>query len=184
MPPQANVKNDILALIDRKDLGALKKYLEPWLPADLAPIIADLPVEELAALFRVSSRDLAAATFTYLPIESQKKLLKVLHQDQAAALLNALPPDDRTAFLNELPLDVAMQLLSMLTPDERQVAQSLLAYPEKSVGRMMTLDYVAVHPEWTVRESLDYIRTHGYDRETLNIIFVVDADGRLIDDIR
>jgi magnesium transporter len=184
MPAQANVKSDITALIDRKDLGALKKYLEPWTTTDLAPIIADLPIGQLGALFRVGSRDLVVMTFTYLPLEEQKKLLKLLTQEQAAALLNALPPDDRTAFLNELPLDVAMQLLSMLSPDERQVAQSLLAYPEHSVGRMMTLDYVAVHPEWSVREALDYIRTHGYDRETLNVVFVVDDGGHLVDDIR
>ena len=184
MPAQANVKAEISALITRKDLAALKKYVEPWLPMDLAPLIADLPVEERAALFRVGSRELDATIFTYIPLESQKKLLKVLTQEQAAALLNSLPPDDRTAFLNELPLDVAMQLLAMLTPDERQVAQSLLAYPEHSVGRMMTLDFVAVRPEWSVREALDYIRENGYDRETLNMIYIVDLDGHLIDDIR
>ena len=184
MPAQANVKAEISALIARKDMPALKKYLEPWLPMDLAPLIADLPVAELAALFRCGSRELDATVFTYLPIEAQKKLLKLLTQEQAAALLNALPPDDRTAFLNELPLDVAMQMLGMLTPDERQVAQSLLAYPDHSVGRMMTLDYVAVRPEWTVREALDYIREHGYDRETLNMVYVVDEGGHLIDDVR
>lgn len=184
MPSLTEARAGIAAQIARKDLAALKKSLEPWLPADLAPIIADLPVEDLAVIFRAGSRDLAATLFTYIPLEAQKKLLKLLTQEQAAALLNALPPDDRTAFLNELPLDVAMQLLSMLTPDERQVAQALLAYPEHSVGRMMTLDYVAVRPEWTVREALDYIREHGYDRETLNVIFVVDAAGHLIDDIR
>ncbi len=184
MLAQANVKSEITALIDRKDLAALKKFLEPWTPADLAPIIADLPIGQLGALFRVGSRDLVVMTFTYLPLEEQKRLLKLLTQEQSAALLNALPPDDRTAFLNELPLDVAMQLLAMLTPDERQVAQALLAYPEHSVGRMMTLDYVAVHPEWSVRQALDFIREHGYDRETLNIIFVVDDGGHLVDDIR
>jgi magnesium transporter len=184
MPAQASVKTDISALIEHKDLGALKKFLEPWLPMDLAPIIADLPVEELAALFRVSSRELAATTFTYMPLEAQRKVLRALSQDQVAALLNALPPDDRTAFLNELPLDVAMQLLAMLTPDELHVAQSLLAYPEHSVGRMMTLDYVAIRPEWTVREALDYIREHGYDRETLNMVYIVDEAGHLIDDVR
>jgi magnesium transporter len=132
----------------------------------------------------VCSREVAAATFTDMALESQKRLLKPLTQDQAAAPLNALPPDDRTAFLNELPLDVAMQMFSMLTPDERQVAQSLLADPEHSGGRMMTLDYVAVHPEWTVRQALDYIREHGYDREPLNMVYVVDDAGHLIDDIR
>ena len=184
MSDQARVRSEIGALIDRKDFGALKKLIDPWLPLDLAPITAELPLAQVAALFRVCPPELAATTFTYLALESQKKLLKVLHQDQAAALLNALPPDDRTAFLNELPLDVAMQMLGMLTPDERQVAQSLLAYPEHSVGRMMTLDYIAVHSQWTVREALDFIREHGYDRETLNVVFVVDEGGHLIDDIR
>lgn len=184
MPAQAHVKTAIAALIDHKDVAGLKKYLEPWLAADLAPLLAELSVEELAILFRAGSRELAAATFTYLPIETQKKLLRVLTPEQTASLLNALPPDDRTAFLNEQPLDVAMQLLSMLSADERQVAQSLLAYPEHSVGRMMTLDFVAVHPEWTVRQSLDFIREHGYDRETLNMVYVVDEAGHLIDDVR
>jgi magnesium transporter len=184
MPAQPNVKHEIAALLDRKDHAALRKFLGPWLPADLAPIIADLSIGELAALFRVCPRELAAATFPYMPLEAQKRLLKMLTQEQAAALLNALPPDDRTTFLNELPLDLAMQMLAMLTPDERQVAQSLLAYPAHSVGRMMTLDFIAVRPEWSVREALDYIREHGFDRETLNIVFVVDETGHLLDDIR
>jgi magnesium transporter len=184
MPLQAHVKTEISALLSRKDFAALKKYLEPWLPADLAPLLSELPVEDLAGLFRCSTKELAAATFGYLVPEVQRKLLKLLSQEQAAALLNALPPDDRTAFLDEMPLDVAMQMLSLLSPEERKVAQSLLAYPENTVGRMMTLDYVAVHPEWTVREALEYIRTHGYDRETLNVVYVVDDQGRLIDDIR
>jgi magnesium transporter len=184
MIPQAKIRNDIVALIARKDTAALKKYLEPWLPSDLAPNLTELSVEEMAALFRCSSRELAAATFGYLPTDAQRKLLKLLSQEQAAALLNALPPDDRTAFLDEMPLDVAMQMLSLLSPEERKVAQSLLAYPEQSVGRMMTLDFVAVRPEWNVGEALNYIRIHGYDRETLNVVYVVDEVGRLIDDIR
>ena len=123
-------------------------------------------------------------TENYLLLFAKYKLLKTLTQAQSAALLNDLPPDDRTTFLNGLPLDLAMQLISLLSPEERKVTQDLLAYPEHSVGRMMTLDYVAVRPDWTVREALDYIRTHGYDRETLNMVYVTDEAGRLLDDIR
>lgn len=184
MPGSAEIKASITALLARRDTTELRKFLEPWLDLDLAPLIADLPVTQLAALFRVCSRELAAATFTYMAFEEQRKLLRMLSQEQAGALLNALPPDDRTAFLDELPLEVAIQLLAMLSPAERQVAESLLAYPPHSVGRLMTLDFVAVRPEWTVGEALEYIRTHGYDRETLNMIYVVDAEGRLIDDVR
>lgn len=185
MPVQSsNFKAEIATLLANKDLPAVKARLAKWLPADVAPILSELPIEQLAMLFRGCSKDLSAAVFSYLEHPAKRKLLKTLTQPQAAELLNALPPDDRTSFLNELPLDLAMQLIAMLNPVERKVTQDLLAYPEHSVGRMMTLDFVAVHPEWTVRESLDYIRTHGYDRETLNMVYVTDRDGHLLDDVR
>jgi len=180
----SNFKAEISTLLVNKDFPALKARLATWLPADVAPILAELPVEQLAALFRGCSKELSAAVFSYLEHGAKHKLLKTLTQPQAAALLNELPPDDRTAFLNQLPLDLAMQMLSLLSPEERKVAQDLLAYPEHSVGRMMTLDYVAVSPAWNVRESLAYIREHGYDRETLNMIYVTDEGGTLLDDIR
>jgi len=184
MPAQTNVKAEVSALITNKDYAALKAKLAPWLPADVAPILSELPVEQLAMLFRGCSKELSAAVFAYLDHNAKHKLLKTLTQPQAAALLNELPPDDRTEFLNQLPLDLAMQLICLLTPEERKITQDLLAYPEHSVGRMMTLDFVAVHAAWTVREALDYIRTHGFDRETLSMIYVTDEAGHLLDDIR
>jgi len=184
MPAQANIKAEIAALIDHKDFIALKQKLAPWLPVDVAPILSELPVEQLAMLFRGCSKELSAAVFSYLDHNAKHKLLKTLTQPQAATLLNELQPDDRTEFLNQLPLDLAMQLICLLTPEERKITQDLLAYPEHSVGRMMTLDFVAVHADWTVREALDYIRTHGYDRETLSMIYVTDEEGHLVDDIR
>ena len=105
-------------------------------------------------------------------------------QEDVAALLNNMAPDDRTLFLEELPAEATRQLLALLTPAERSVAVTLLGYPEKSVGRLMTPHYVAVREQWTVREVLDYVRAHGQDSETLNVIYVVDEQGLLIDDIR
>lgn len=177
-------KTEISALIARKDFAALKAKLTPWLPSDVAPLLAELPIEELAVLFRGCSRELSTAVFSYLEHDAKHKLLKTLTQAQSAALLNDLPPDDRTAFLNDLPLDLAMQLICLLSPEERKITQDLLAYPEHSVGRMMTLDYVAVRSDWTVAESLAYIRAHGYDRETLNMVYVVNDAGVLLDDVR
>jgi magnesium transporter len=60
----------------------------------------------------------------------------------------------------------------------------LLGYPEDSIGRLMTPDYLAVRPEWTLEEALDHIRRYGDDSETLNVIYVVDERGKLIDDLR
>ncbi|RRJ94536.1 magnesium transporter [Opitutaceae bacterium TAV4] len=178
------IKVAVADILARKDALAFRQFAARWLPADLAPHLATLPEPHLATLVRIAPRDLSATVFTYLEPAAQKRLLRLISQEQAALLLNALPPDDRTAFLQEQPLDVAMQLLAMLTPENRAEAEALMAYPENSVGRMMTLDYIAVRPEWTVTEALDHIRARGSDRETLNIIYVVDANGHLIDDIR
>src|ERR671937_842197 len=104
--------------------------------------------------------------------------------EEAAPLLNKMAPDDRTMFLEELPAEATRQLLALLTPEERAEAVRLLGYPEGSIGRLMTPHYVSVREQWTVAEVLDYIRSHGQDSETLNVVYVVDEQGLLIDDIR
>ena len=179
-----DIAAELVALIARRDQAGLRKALAPWLAQDLAPHLARLSPEQLATLFRCASREVAAQTFGYLPLETQRRLMKLLSQEQAAQLLESLPPDDRTAFLQDLPLEVAMQLLSLLSPQERDVAKTLLAYPEHSVGRMMTLDFVAMPGGGTVAEALARIRREGFDRETLNVVYIVDEDGRLVDDVR
>jgi magnesium transporter len=122
--------------------------------------------------------------FEYMPFEAQEPLMKELGQEHAAAVLNQMDPDDRTTLLEELPGQVTQRLIGLLSPEERRIATTLLGYPEDSVGRRMTPDYVSVRSNWTVGQVLDHIRQVGHDKETLNIIYVVDAQGRLVDDIR
>ena len=99
-------------------------------------------------------------------------------------LLNDLDPDDRTAFFEELPGEVSQRLVQMLSQEEREVAMRLLGYPEDSIGRLMTPEYVAVRPYFTSRSSIEHIRRYGRDSETLDVIYVVDEHWKLIDDIR
>jgi magnesium transporter len=104
--------------------------------------------------------------------------------EQVVAILNEMSPDDRTALLEELPSAAARQLIRLLTPEERHVATALLGYPEDSVGRLMTPDFIQVKEDWTVQHVLDYVREYGRDSETLNFVYVVDERGKLIDDVR
>jgi magnesium transporter len=167
-----------------RDFVGLRDAVEVLTPSELADLIGELPAEQQATVFRVLPRATAAATFEYLPYDKQEELLKSLAQEEAAAILNDMSPDDRTRLLEELPATVTRQLLSLLDERERAVAVQLLGYPENSVGRFMTPEYIAVGPDWTVRQVLDYVRKHGQDKETLNLVYVVDDDGVLIDDVR
>ncbi len=167
-----------------RDFAALRENLSQLTPRDLAELIGEAPAHEQAVFFRILPRKLAAATFEYLPTEKQSHLLSSMAQSDTAAILNEMSPDDRTMLLEELPAEVTKELLTMLPAEERAIAITLLGYPENSVGRLMTPDYVAVRPDWTVRYVLDYIREHGADSETLSTIYVVDEGGKLIDDLR
>ena len=171
-------------MIDARDFAALREVFREWPPADVAEVILDLPEDEQVIIFRVLPHDLAASVFEYIGIEEQLKLLRAMAHEQVVGILNEMAPDDRTALLEELPSDAARKLIRFLTPEERRVATALLGYPEDSVGRLMTPDFIAVKKDWTVQNVLDYIRAYGQDSETLNVIYVVDERGKLIDDIR
>lgn len=175
---------EIKDLINNRDFASLREVLEDWSPTDLADLISDLEVNEQAILFRILHKELATDTFEYLDVDEQLGLLKALGNEEVAAILNEMSPDDRTAMLEELPAPIAKQLIAKLSHDERIIAQKLLGYPEYSVGRLMTPDYIAVKEHWSVSEVLNYVREYGKDSETLNIIYVTDEKGKLIDDIR
>jgi magnesium transporter len=175
---------EIKSMIDARNFGALREVFREWPPADVAEVILDMPEDEQVIIFRVLPHALAADVFEYLDRDAQQKLLRAMAHEQVVAILNEMSPDDRTALLEELPSAAARQLIRLLTPQERQIAQALLGYPEGSVGRLMTPDFIAVHEDWTVQQVLDFVREHGQDSETLNVIYVVDGRGKLIDDIR
>ncbi|AGA30134.1 magnesium transporter [Singulisphaera acidiphila] len=175
---------EVRELIDAGDFVTLGEVLNRWLPADLAELLADLSPNEQVSIFRYLTPSLAATTFEYLDLATQERLLESLPESAAAAIVDDMAPDDRTALLEELPQELVGRLLALLSPEQRAVAQRLLTYGEDSIGRLMTPDYVAVRKDWTVSRVLDYVRAHGKDSETLNVLYVVDDQGKLVDDIR
>jgi magnesium transporter len=167
-----------------REFGAVRRALADHHPADVAETIEALDDQERAIVFRVLPREQAAEVFEYLTAEAQEALLHGLGREQVADILNEMAPDDRTALLEELPAAVTRQLLLLLSPEERATARRLLGYPEESIGRRMTPDFIALSAHWTVQQALDWIRRHGEDSETLNVVYVVDEQGKLIDDLR
>jgi magnesium transporter len=178
------VQPEIRSLIDARNFGALRELFSEWPPADIVDVITDFSEDEQVIVFRVLPHNQAADVFEYLDVEAQQKLLRAMAHEQVVGILNEMSPDDRTALLEELPSAAARQLIRLLTPEERRIAQALLGYPEGSVGRLMTPDLIAVDAGWTVKEVLEYVRENGQDSETLNVIYVVDDRGKLLDDIR
>src|SRR5580692_11580658 len=177
------IKYQFLEVFQSNDLESLHKFLDSQNISDVAELIYEFPEHEGEILGNLSIHR-AISTFKILDFAIQKRIIQELSPSKTAELLNGLPADDRTSFLEDLPNEVVKELIKMLDPEERKITLSLLGYPESSVGRLMTPDYIAVHKDWTVKEVIEHIREVGKDSETIDVVYVVDDKGVFIDDIR
>lgn len=180
------LKTDFHRLIRNKEWVSLKYSLNEYDSIQLAELIEETSEKDEIILFRLLSRIQAKEVFQLLSHTKREQIVEGLAQNKQKLtdLLNDLEPDDRTAFFEELPGEVTQQLIQWLLPEERRVTLQLLGYPEDSIGRLMTPEYVAIKPNFTVEHTFEHIRKYGRDSETLNVIYIVDNDWKLVDDIR
>jgi magnesium transporter len=180
-----NALDDIRTLVRRQEWAAIKGRALHLQPADVAELFDHLEPPERVLLYRSLPRDLAADTFSHLDDDQQAVLLRQFNDHDTRDLLANLSPDDRTELFEELPAAATQKLLNLLSAEERKEALTLLGYPEGSVGRLMSPDFAAVQADVTVGEALDAVRRQATsDSETINMVYVVDERGRLIDDLR
>src|SRR6185369_936719 len=177
-------KKLLAARLTSGNLAKLRILTNSILPEELAEIINENKEIDYKKIFQVLEPEKAIRTFENLDFEIQNDLLSTFTIEQLSSTLNKISPDDRTALFERLPEEKLQKFLSILSDEERKVAQILLKYPENSIGRLMTPDFVSVKEDWTVSQVLDHIRKYGKDSETLSLVYVTDAQGFLIDDIR
>lgn len=175
---------EILELVEKRQWQELTKRLADWREPEIADLLLHVEKPERVLLYRTLPRRQAARVFAHLDHEHQDALLSELGDEDTRHLLAHLKPDDRTALLAELPAEVTQRLLKLLSPEDLVEARQLLGYPEESVGRLMTPNYVSVSQEMTIAEAIDSIRHSGWDSETFNLVYVVGEDGRLLDGLR
>jgi len=173
---------EIEELIAVRDFETIREVFADWDAIDLADLISELREESRVVVFRLLPKDVASDTFSYCDFDTQQDLLHDMAREEVASVLNEMSPDDRTQLFEDLPGNVVSELINTLSAEERSIALALLNYPEDSVGRLMTPDYVIVKKHWTVQQALDHIRNYGKDSETLNMLYVTEH-GTLIDEI-
>ena len=178
-------KTDFFELINNRKWRILKRTLKNMDALEITNLIEDASKGNKIILFRLLSRKHTKEVFKLLPHSEQEKVIEGLAENykKLTRLLNDIEPDDRTAFFEELPRDIAQRLIQKLSPEERKITVQLLSYPKDSIGRLMTPEFVAIRPEFTVATAFEHIRKHGKDSETLNVIYIIDEQWKLIDDI-
>lgn len=177
------LKPEIKEMIKNKKWLELRDILSTWPAPDIADLIQNLKQEEKTILFLSLPKELQTDVFAELDAETHISLLKNLKDDHVKTILSELPPDDRTELFSELSGKMMQKLINILSPEDRKETLLLLGFPKNSVGRLMTPDYVAIKPHWTVKEALNHLRCVGIDAETINMVYVVDNNWHLLDDL-
>ncbi|MFN4007641.1 MAG: magnesium transporter [Chitinophagaceae bacterium] len=180
---QISLQEQFEQIIATDDKIQIRDFLNHQNISDVAQLINDNPDYEASIIANMSIHR-AASVFKILDVTQQKDIVKALPSFKTAELLNELPADDRTDFLEELPKEAIRDLIKLMDPEERKITLSLLGYPEDSVGRLMTPDYVYVYAHNTVEEVFATIRKFAKNSETIDVIYVINEQGKLVDDIR
>jgi magnesium transporter len=177
------LRPEISELVENRKWEDLKESISQWPPVEIVDLLLDMEESERVLLFRFLPRDISADIFAEMEPEDQDELIKEMTDHETRTLLADMSPDDRTDLFEELPANVTRKLMMLLSPADLKEARWLLGYPEDSIGRAMTPDFIAVKPHWTITKTLDHIRRFGKDSETVYRIYVVDKSGKLLDDI-
>jgi magnesium transporter len=174
---------EVMPLVDAWKWIDLRMIISEWPPPEVADFMRHVDPVHRTHVMRFLPRHFAADVFSELIPAIQAELLTDLTNTEIRNLLSDLDPDDRTALMDEMSVEITRKLLNLLSPQDLKLTRELLGYPEGSVGRMMTPNVVHIKEGWTVRKALDHIRKFGHDSETINVVYITDATGKLIDDI-
>jgi magnesium transporter len=173
--------DELESAVEERDLYRIKSIINAMQAPDIADFLENQDEEEMmATIFRLLKKELAIDVFEHLEFEQQELLLNSLKRERVIEILEQMDPDDRTDLFEEMPAKVVNEYLRHLSPEERMVATKLLGYPDDSVGRLMTTDYVAFRPNITAAESLAGLREVALDKETIYHCYIIDDTRKLV----
>lgn len=149
-------------------------------PADIAPLFTGLEPPEIRQLFDILfSARRAAKALKELPPELLPDILAYIDDEKVGRLIARADPDDAVTFIASLPAERRDRIMPLLDPERRAEVHELISYPEGTVGRLMTTDFMTLLPSTTAQGAIDRIRERG-ELETFFYLYIVDEAGKLV----
>jgi magnesium transporter len=166
--------------IEGRQVKNLRELFDEMNIVDLAEIVSELSVEEIMFLFKILRKEISAQLFTYLPNDVKAQMITSFTSGQIKSMIETLYTDDLVDFLQDLPANLIRQILKEADHDQRAEINLLLSYPGYSAGSLMSLDFVELKAEDSVKQAITKIKRQGKDAETIQVCFVVDEQRNLV----
>ena len=166
------IVSTLLTLLEEKKYPTVKEILITMNPADIAAAFEEMEENRLPVLFRLIPKEAAAETFVEMEPDLQELLIRGFSDNELKEVLDELYVDDAVDIVEEMPANVVKRILAQADPELRKDINEILRYPENSAGSIMTIEYVTLRPDMTVKEAILRIRRTGFDKETIYTCYV------------
>ena len=166
--------------IKQKDIQFINQTLEDLHAADVADLIENLDTESRNKLIEIEAFNIEPEIFIELNGSLQSEVLILLTPDSVAKILRKLESDNALQILEKIDEEKKQKVLDRLTPQDRFLLEEGLSYPEDSAARIMQREFTAVPSDWTVGQTIDYLRVNKDLPEEFLEIFIVDKDFKPI----
>ena len=168
--------NDIIELITSKQYAKLKAILSDMEPVDIAQLFDDLPERYMPLLYRLLPKESAAEVFVELDSDTQEMLIRGFSDTELKDVLDELYLDDAVDIIEEMPSNVVKRIIKHSAPEMRHSINEILKYPKDSAGSIMTIEFIELKEDMTVRDAFTKIRRTGVDKETIYTCYVTDRN--------
>ncbi len=168
---------------DFSSLLGLNKGKDAIHPSEVATIFYSLPADAAIEAFLHFQQTKQLYVFPYLDSQVQRKIIKGIDKSKAAYILNNLSSDDRIIFLSSLKPNERTPLVELLSDDKKKSTYDILGYPERSIAGLINTDFATIDANMTIAEAREHLQKFHKDTEAANVIYVVNKEGILIDDI-
>lgn len=173
------MNENIVMLMENKNYAQARKEAMELNAVDIAELLEETEIDKSLILFRMLPKNLAVEVFSYLSNEQQKDIINAITDKEIAHIVQELFFDDMIDLLEEMPASVVKKILKNTKEEERKLINQFLNYPANSAGSLMTIEYVGLKKEMTVKQAMNYIKKIGIDRETIYTCYVMDENRKL-----
>ena len=176
------IHDELFALLEQRKIKELRQTLAEMNEFDISEFLGEIWEEDtqrMAMVFRLLSKEIAAAVFANLEVEEQETIINSITDTELACIIEELYVDDAVDMMEELPANVVKRVMRTATPETRNLINQYLKYPENSAGSIMTAEFVDLKKYMSVREAFARIRKIGEDKETIYVCYVTSAKRKL-----
>ena len=166
--------------IKASDIKFINQTLEDLHPSDVANLIENLSSETRAKLIEIEEFDIDPEIFVEINESIQTEILQLLSSDSIAKIIKRLESDNAISIIENLNIEKKNSVLDKLPPKDRFLLEEGLSYPEDSAARIMQREFTAVPSDWSVGQTIDYLRESKDLPQEFLEIFVVDNDFKPI----